>query len=1791
MSTLPQGRWTRLLAFALSAALLSPSLCAQSTFVSPEDEYRKAIKITEDIQPLGENPFGESVSLYNGNLAFHQTDASLTGTGPVLSFARAYEVQGSDYLYTTIPDRTFGDWEIDLPRIETTTANAGSLTSWQTSGTSETTAIRNQRCTRFVAPPPVTFVGDNPRNDWTAYEWWSGYHLIVPGQPDQELMPRDAQNGLTPTMAGRTFPIVTTKMWQVGCLGATSSGEPGEAFFAVAPDGTKYTFDYLTYRAETSVEKALDSGVGPGSFAAKAILPHPNAGVDNLLNRRKAWMLVTRIEDRFGNALVYSYIGRNLTSIQSTSDNRKLTVQYDPTGTRVTSVTLQPDSGTPRTWTYQYGGPDSYRPQLYSVVMPDGHAWNYRLGGLQGAHLDYSASAAGSCYRTSVPSNLTATFTGTIEHPSGLTGTFTVQPMAHGRSGVTRQCWGVVLSPDADGYAITPSLWYSLTATSKTFSGAGVPPRTWTYQYSGPNNSWSADCPSSSSCASTVTTDVIDPEAKTVRYTFSNRYDYSESLLLRKDAFEGAAGSALLQSDAFGYADPTLPAGTWPWPKDIGVNLQFGRVNDSQITQLAPQTSRVTTMYYGASSDTYLWNAETFNEYAQVTQTRKSNSIGGMQDKVESASYLNVTDSWVLGLPTQISRLNPLEIVDAYTYDTATALLTSRAHFNKTEMTYTWDSAGRLASFSDALGHTTSLGDYNLGVPQLVTYADATQQHMAVSAFGQVVSVTNQAGNTTGYGYDAVGRLQSVVYPTGDSVAWAPRTLEYLYENVPSHGIDAGHWLRRETQNNRTKSTWFDATMRPRVTVASAADGSLAVSSSLAYDSKGNEVFKSYPMAGDLGLGDLADGTTTSYDALSRVTSTARSSELGHALVSTTSYLNGARLQLTDPNGNVSTASYQVFERPAYDDVLQVASPEGIVQSVDRNRYGDPTSITQGPVVKTLAYDEFHRLCRTTEPESASEVTAYDAEDNIVWSASGQVVTEAGCGSANVPTGAKTTREYDAMNRVVKVVYPTDGKISQTTYSATGKPLDETSGTVKWSYAYNKLDLITREELSVDGYRWSIGHDYDASGAASSTTYPDNKVIAYGPDALGRATAAGSYATGATYHPTGELSGFVLGSGVAYSSLRNPRQLVADFGYGVGGTIAVGESLVYDANANITQLALQSPTGARTKTYNYDGLNRLTRAEDLGVWGTESYTYDGLNNLQTLTADGGVTTYSYNQLNQLASVSSPGGAVSQFSYDSRGNMNVRRGTTLVFDDANRLTSIAGTGSYVYDAQGRRVKKTSSSGAVTYSAYANDGTLLWQFDPVTNNGIDFVYLSGKLVAQTTNLAVPAFAPSISPPSSAQVNVSYSLSWTSIAGATSYTLQEQSDGVAFHDVSSGAPRNASLVKSTAGVYGYRVAACNASGCGPWSVTTNLNILPAPTAPAQPGTIGAVLAADLSNITVSWLATGNTTSYQAQSKVNGAGWVDAYAGPAVTFALNMPADGSYVFQVRSCNAAGCSLWTGPTSPVVVARLPTAPGSISVPATSNGPIPVTWSASVYQTYYALDVSFNGGAFTNAYAGGATSATYAAPASGTYTFKARGCNANGCGTYGPAATSVVTLAPTQAPSISGPGSSTNGCYTINWGGIPAATSYVMQEQSNGGSWVTIGNNGSGSLGICGKTTGTYGYRVQGCNAGGCGPWSGTATVAVTLAPTTPTGITHVVTGGTFNPVIHLSWAAVSGATWYEVEETLPMHVPDTMWSGADTSMSQLMQVSGTVTFRIRACNAVGCSAYSAYVQNEFHSG
>ncbi|HET6632497.1 MAG TPA: hypothetical protein VFG73_07305 [Rhodanobacteraceae bacterium] len=397
--------WIKTAAAAIVLAAVTLPALAQ---VSPEDEYTKLIHVDSKISPAGEHPFGAQVSLYDGALSFRHTDVSLPGNGPLLRLVRSFSTKGNERL-GEIGDSAFADWELEIPRITTMTAQQMNAQGWVV-----TDAESTARCSNFAPPPTVAMRIGMGGADWEPYSWWYGYTLVVPGHGSQPLLDRHPDNMLAPA-DGQTYPIVTKAHWMIRCL-PTIDNDVGEGFLALAPDGTRYWFNHLVYRWAPTLSRPLDSG--PMMVVAAATV--------DLLHRRKASMLVTRIEDRFGNSLTYSYDGANLTAITA-SDGREVELHYaDSTyPSRVTSVTAQPASSAPRTWTYHYDGSNVYG-ALTSVTLPDGRAWTYDLSDLVRAHADLSGT--GKCPQSA--SVGAVSYVGSLTRPSGCLRAAGPRPMA-----------------------------------------------------------------------------------------------------------------------------------------------------------------------------------------------------------------------------------------------------------------------------------------------------------------------------------------------------------------------------------------------------------------------------------------------------------------------------------------------------------------------------------------------------------------------------------------------------------------------------------------------------------------------------------------------------------------------------------------------------------------------------------------------------------------------------------------------------------------------------------------------------------------------------------------------------------------------------------------------------------------------------------------------------------------------------------------------------------------------------------------------------------------------------------------------------------------------------------------------------------------------------------------------------------------------------------------------------------------------------------------------------------------
>ncbi|WP_249474657.1 RHS repeat protein [Luteimonas galliterrae] len=1733
--------------------------------LSAFDGALRSMQIDERVKPQSDTPFGEQVNPYIGSVSFKQADVVVPGNGPTISLVRDTLTPRNNY--RSLVPHAFGDWTLSVPQIHTIAGKpgfgGGTIAEYWDIDSLQTPYAR---CTQ---------IGPLDTDSVVNTLWWEGYEMITEDGERQALLKRDPDNTAKPTMTlnGQpvVFPVVTEKNWQIGCLPNTSNGEVGEAFLAVSPDGTKYWFDRL---------------VGDGLETIKEM----DDGVIVRQSLRRARMLVTRIEDRFGNYLTYAYDDKKLTSITA-SDGRRVDIAWRADYALVDSITVQPAAVEPRVWRYEYTNLGDTTSQLTGVVLPDLTRWSFSLHP-QTSWIQTNMRPCG--IRSGLPAS-SATATQTLTSPSGATGTFTYKQVWHARY-VVSAC---VQMPNIDPYEETPALFTTQSLIQKQVSGPGLATQTWTYAYQPAVGAASYDpCAQNGTCPTTKWVDVTEPDADRTRYTYSISQG-TDGRLLDQDTYDGAT---LLRSETYEYA----AANQGPWPAMLGSPMANGNLGGA-IFQWTPMKKR-TLVQQGT---TYLWQVNNFDTFAKPLSVTRSSAPGGYT-RTDTTLYDHNFGKWVIGQVTTSTNTNTGLVEVETDYDNVTAQPLSTKSFGKLRQTMTYHADGTLATAKDGNNNVTTFANWKRGVPQKVTYADTKYKSASVDDFGQLTWVEDENRYRTCYDYDVMGRLTGITYPSEaaanlcNTTTWAKTTLSFAKNGSAVYGLPAGHWYQSVVTGNGRKVTYFDALWRP--VVATAYDnanipGTLSQTVTR-YDSDGRSIFISYPQRelsaavyntwANPAIALTLPGTGTTYDALGRVVHVKQDSELG-VLTTTTAYLSnadGPYTVVTNPRSFQTRTWFQAYDQPNYDMPVEIWHPEATRTVIDRDVFGKLKTLTRrndaGTVslARSYAYFASQELCRTIEPETGATDFGYDGAGNLKWSAAG-LPTNIGCdveGDHSVIAPRRVDRTYDARNRLELLSFPDgrgnqqwqywdDGLVKQvTTYNDIAM-----GGQVDNAYAYNKRRLLQSESIAEPGnYSWALGYGYNANGHLASHQYPGGLVVNYAPNALGQPTQAGSYATGVSYYPNGAMQQFTYGNGVIHQLTQNTRGLPDRSLDIYQSTHYLDDGYDYDQNGNVAAISDGRDAEHRgNRTMTYDGLDRLQTAVS-PMFGNASYGYDVLDNLTRVTIGGPAIRdhyYCYDGANRLTNVKTgncSGTSVIGLGYDVQGNIANKNGQTFDFDYGNRLREATGKEAYRYDGHGRRVAALAPAGTI-YSFYGQDGALRSQRDERRTEAYDYIRLNGSLVARVTGTTPVIGTPVVSAPAS-DPDGNYTVQWTTVTAATQYELQESINGGAWQAAYVGAGTNKAIGGKPAGSYGYRARACKSGPCGNWSAAATV-VVNQP--PASAPTLTAPTTAANGNYNVSWSAISGATGYTLEESTNGGAWTAAYTGLNLSKAYTGKSAGSYGYRIKACNEFGCSAYSAAKT-VQAVYAPAAP-VLNAPASStNGSYAVSWAAIVTAASYRLEESVNNDAWTLVQDAAALSKTFSGKANGSYRYRAQACNVAGCSAYSALKTVSVLLPPAAAPGLTAPASNATGSYAVSWTAVATSTSYTLQRSVNGGAWSNRYSGANLSFNESGLGAGSYGYRVQACNGSGCSAFSATKTTTVQFPPAMPASLT-----GNTDPDpdlpgsrnFYVFWSAVSGATSYELQEG-----GTTVYSGPLTNY--MTSGKGTRTFNVRACNAAGCSAW-----------
>ncbi len=636
--------------------------------------------------------------------------------------------------------------------------------------------------------------------------------------------------------------------------------------------------------------------------------------------------------------------------------------------------------------------------------------------------------------------------------------------------------------------------------------------------------------------------------------------------------------------------------------------------------------------------------------------------------------------------------------------------------------------------------------NYTRGKAQTITLPnrdDATKNITAtlgVDANGWTTAVTNFNGNKTSYSYDTMGRVTKVD-PT--DTAWLDTTYTFGLVSTEDLGgkVVTGMYKRSQTQGNLTTTTYYDTLFQPLLINTS--DGTTHRYQRTEFNAYGKPTFKAYPSAS----ATESQGIRYTFDGLQRQTKT---SQTATNASETTAYLSDNKVAVTNYKGHKTTTTYLAYGEPKTEAMTQIDSPESVVTSQTYNPFGNVTAISQGGISQNHFYNSQQQLCKIVRPETGTTAVKKNAIGETTWVAKGTSGTVDTCDEATVPAADKTLYSYDNLGARKTVNYPDTSPDLTYTYDNQGNLKTLNAVNTVQTYTYNSADLLTTENLAVDGKNFKLTYGYTSTGALDSLTFPGDEKLTFAPNAFGEPTTAGTYATAAKYHPAGQLKSFNYGNGFVHNMTLNSRQLPSAMSDIRSGVKAIDQTYSYDNQGNISALTDKQNSAFSLSSMTYDGLDRLTAITSR--WGTNiahvgSISYDKTGNITAYNVGKTNLTYTHtnNRVDKIKN--SANTEVYHFSYDSRGNVTNNKLRTFSFNRANQLgcsalthqsTCATGTNRYIYDGFNRRVKTTDATG-ISYSMYSQDGTLLFKH----KDGFDtnYIYLGKKLIARSED----AFAP--------------------------------------------------------------------------------------------------------------------------------------------------------------------------------------------------------------------------------------------------------------------------------------------------------------------------------------------------------------------------------------------------------------------------------------------------------------
>jgi len=667
-----------------------------------------------------------------------------------------------------------------------------------------------------------------------------------------------------------------------------------------------------------------------------------------------------------------------------------------------------------------------------------------------------------------------------------------------------------------------------------------------------------------------------------------------------------------------------------------------------------------------------------------------------------------------------------------------------------------YDPEGRLASVTDADGNTTQItrnqnqvtltGPYGQtttltldanGYVESITNPNNETTQFSFGNQGLLTAITDPNTNTTSFTYDATGRLTAATYPPGSGSDTLTRTnvpvpngSGYQVTHTTGEGVETGYQVEFLPTGDERRTTLLpDGTQQVRLIKIDGSEQSTQATGVV-------QTLKESPDP-RFGMQAPVDQTATVTTPVDHLTATVTESRTATLSDPTNPLSLTTRTETVTVNGRTVTRTYNAATRtytdtsPAGRQTTTVLDGDGrpIQQQVSNltattfayDGNGRLTGVAQGSRTNTIAYDTAGNVASVTDSanrtvsfayDGAGRVTAqtlpdlrtigltYDNKGNVTAiTPAGRPAHEFGYSPTSLPliyappnvtpplADPRTFYEYNLSGQLSRIHRP-DGQTLFLDYDpVTGNLSAEVWPTGQRNFTYDQdtgnLELATfpggtltyaydgsllKSETWVGAVSGSVSRTYDNNFRPIAQSVNDANPVSFGYDADDLLTGAGALTL--TRSPqTGLLTGTTLN--------------------------AVTDTLGYNSFGEITSYnASVSGSPVFSVTYARDALGRISAKTETiqGVTGTYAYTYDPAGRLTDVTTNGSATAH--------------------YDYDPNGNrvggFNQASGTLLnaTYDNQDRLVSaqstLLGTQSWTYTANGELLSKTDASGTTTYT---------------------------------------------------------------------------------------------------------------------------------------------------------------------------------------------------------------------------------------------------------------------------------------------------------------------------------------------------------------------------------------------------------------------------------------------------------------------------------------------------------